>query len=158
MKNDPIQIRQAEPNDADTIIAFSKAMALETEGKTLDPMSVGAGVAAGLQDEDRSLYFVAKKNGRVAGQIMVTTEWSDWRNGFFWWIQSVYIAPEFRRQGIFRALHAHVRTLAKSHPDVCGLRLYVHRDNERAMKTYDQLGMARTEYVVCEEDWSEDRA
>ena len=89
----------------------------------------------------------------VAGQTMITTEWSDWRNGFFWWIQSVYVHPDFRRRGVFRSLYAHIRSLAHERSNVCGLRLYVHNTNTRAIDTYIKLGMALTEYRLCEEVW-----
>jgi len=151
---DSITIRRATFDDADRIVDFNTALAAETEGKTLDPRTIAAGVREALADPSRSLYFFAELEGEVIGQTMVTFEWSDWRNGFFWWIQSVYVDSRFRRRGVFRALHDHVRREARSRPNVCGLRLYVHHDNHRAMKTYAQLGMPQTEYLLCEEDWS----
>ena len=161
MTDPDIQVRRAGPADHDTIVKFNKAMALETEGKTLDRATVAAGVRKGLEDPNRSLYFVAEVDGRVVGQTMITFEWSDWRNGFFWWIQSVYVEPAFRRRGVFRALHQHIRELAKQQPGVCGLRLYVHDENQRAIEIYGKLGMPVTRYVLCEEEWptsSEDAA
>ena len=128
-------------------------MAWETEGKTLDRELLRQGLDALLRHEDRGFYTVAEVGGRVVGQLMITYEWSDWRNGYFWWFQSVYVAPSFRCRGIFRALYEHIRDLAKSRPDVCGLRLYVHRDNRHAMDTYRKLGMTLTEYLLCEEGW-----
>jgi GNAT superfamily N-acetyltransferase len=148
----PASIRPATPDDADQVIAFNTALAAETEGKTLDASTLAVGVREALADPARSLYFLAEVDGAVVGQTMVTFEWSDWRNAFFWWIQSVY--SRFRRRGVFRALHDHVRREAKGRPDVCGLRLYVHHDNHRAMKTYERLGMPQSEYLLCEEDWS----
>ncbi len=150
-----IQVRRAVPADLEAVVAFNQSMAVETEGKTLDHAILTAGVREALRDQNRSLYFVAEVDGKVVGQTMVTVEWSDWRNGFFWWIQSVYVDPAYRRRGVFRALHDHVRGLAKSRGDVCGLRLYVHRHNQRAIETYQKLGMTLTDYLVCEEDWSE---
>ena len=91
-----------------------------------------------LRDDTKGIYFLAEEKGIVAGQLSITTEWSDWRNGNFWWIQSVYVAPEFRQRGVFRALYAHVRRLAKSRRDVCGLRLYVDEDNARAQRAYER--------------------
>ena len=151
----PIIIRPATLDDADHVIAFNTALAAETEGKTLDARTIAVGVRAALADPSRSLYFMAEVDGEVVGQTMVTFEWSDWRNAFFWWIQSVYVDSRFRRRGVFRALHEHVRREARSRPDVCGLRLYVHHDNHRAMKTYERLGMPQSDYLMCEEDWSD---
>lgn len=154
MNADPISIRRAAVADADRIVAFNKALAAESEGKTLDAKTITAGVRQALADAARSLYFVAEIGGEVVGQTMVTFEWSDWRNAYFWWIQSVYVDSRFRRRGVFRALHEHVRREAHSRRDVCGLRLYVHHNNHRAMKTYAQLGMPQCDYHMCEEDWS----
>ncbi len=155
MKANPITVRRATLTDANPIIAFNAALASETEGKTLDANTITVGVRAALSDSSRSSYFVAEINGEIVGQTMVTYEWSDWRNGFFWWIQSVYVDSRFRRRGVFRALHEHVRREARSRHDVCGLRLYVHHDNSRAIKTYAQLGIAQSDYLLCEEDWSD---
>ena len=154
MTIDSITIRPATLEDAAHIVSFNKALASETEGKTLDARTITVGVREALADPSRSLYFLAEVDGEVVGQTMVTFEWSDWRNAFFWWIQSVYVDARFRRRGVFRALHEHVRREAHSRPEVCGLRLYVHHDNHRAMKTYAQLGMPQSDYLMCEEDWS----
>ncbi len=154
MSVNPITIRRATVADADRIVAFNTALAAETESKALDDRTLTLGVRAALADPTRSLYFVAEIDGEVVGQTMVTFEWSDWRNAFFWWIQSVYVDSRFRRRGVFRALHEHVRREARIRPGVCGLRLYVHHDNHRAMKTYAQLGMMQCDYFMCEEDWS----
>lgn len=148
-----ILIRRAGPDDAAMVIAFNQAMAVESEGKTLDPPTLAAGIQAALTDSDRCAYFIAETDGSVAGQTMVTYEWSDWRNGWFWWIQSVYVVPQFRRRGVFRALHEHIRSLARDRDDVCGLRLYVDRGNAHAIETYRTLGMSLTAYRVCEEEW-----
>ncbi len=156
MSDEPVHIRQAGPSDLETVVAFNQAMAVETEGRDLDSETVTAGVRQALADPGRSVYFLAEIDGEIAGQTMFTTEWSDWRNGYFWWIQSVFIAPEHRRKGVFRALHQHIRALAKARPDVCGLRLYVHHDNQRAMNTYRQLGMTQAEYHLYEEEWATD--
>ncbi len=128
-------------------------MAVETESKTLDTQTACEGVEAALADSDRALYFVAEVDGEVVGQTMITTEWSDWRNGWFWWIQSVYVDPAHRRRGIFSSLYDHIRKSARSTPDVCGLRLYVHDENKRAIQTYHKLGMSVTPYLLCEEEW-----
>jgi len=154
MSANPVTIRRATVADADYIVGFNTALAAESEGKTLDAKTITDGVRAALTDPARSLYFVAEIDGEVVGQTMVTFEWSDWRNAFFWWIQSVYVDSRFRRRGVFRALHDQVRREARSRPDVCGLRLYVHHDNHRAMNTYAHLGMPQCDYFMCEEDWS----
>jgi GNAT superfamily N-acetyltransferase len=154
MNTNPITVRRATVDDADRVIAFNTALAAETEGKTLNARTIIAGVREALVDPARSLYFVAEVDGKVVGQTMVTFEWSDWRNAFFWWIQSVYVDSRYRRLGVFRALHEHVRREARSRPDVCGLRLYVHHDNHHAMQTYERLGMPQSEYLMCEEVWS----
>lgn len=150
----PITIRRATMDDASTIAEFNRAMALETEGKRLDVDTLQAGVRNALLDRDDCKYFIADVQGKIAGQTMVTLEWSDWRNGYFWWIQSVYVAEAFRRMGVFRCLYHHVRETARREKGVCGLRLYVHHDNERAIRTYQKLGMTVSEYKLCEEDWS----
>ena len=150
----PILVRPATSDDLDTVVSFNIAMAEETEGKTLDSDVARAGAAAGIADPTRSLYFIAEVGGKRVGQTMVTVEWSDWRNGFFWWIQSVYVDPIFRRRGVFRSLYQHIRTEAKRREDVCGLRLYAHHDNVQAIDIYRTLGMVKTDYVLLEEEWS----
>jgi GNAT superfamily N-acetyltransferase len=151
--NCKIIIRSAEMGDAARIAAFNCAMALETERKELASEIALQGVKQALADPSRAAYYLAEVDRQVVGQTMVTLEWSDWRNGFFWWIQSVYVEPRFRRLGVFRALHNHIRAEALSRDDVCGLRLYVHHDNNRAMETYQKLGMDRTEYLLFEEEF-----
>jgi GNAT superfamily N-acetyltransferase len=127
-------------------------LALETEALRLDRARVEAGVLALLADLAKGVYFVAEVNGTLVGQIMITYEWSDWRNGNLWWIQSVYVKQEFRRVGVFRKLFAHVQTLALSTPDVRSLRLYMHSENATARRSYEKLGMKSTHYEVLELD------
>ncbi len=146
-----VVIRQAVIDDAPDIVTFNLSLAKETEGKLLDAGVVGRGVDRALRDPSRCQYYLAEIAGRVTGQTMITREWSDWRDGWFWWIQSVYVHAEFRRCGVFRTLHTHIRREARRAPDVCGLRLYVHHDNERAIETYQRLGMIVTQYHLCEE-------
>jgi len=148
------QIRAATPADVEVIAANNAALALETEHRQLAPEVVRAGVAAALGDPTKGRYFVAERTGDVVGQIMHTYEWSDWRNGCFWWIQSVYVAQRARGQGVFRGLFEHLRTLARSEPGVCGIRLYVERDNARAQRTYLQCGLVDSSYFVMEDDFS----
>lgn len=149
-----MQIRTATPADAAVITEFNLRLAEESEGLHLDPAVVRSGVATVLADPGKGIYFVAERDGAIAGQLMITYEWSDWRNGNIWWIQSVYVRPEFRRAGVFRALFAHVAQRARSQPGVTGLRLYMHTHNDRARQTYERLGMRQTEYEVFEADFS----
>ncbi len=152
-----LSLRAAELADLETIVGFNQALALETEGLSLDLERLRAGVRAGLQDPQRSRYFLAEQQGQPVGQVMFTDEWSDWRNGWFWWIQSVYVRPEARRQGVYSALHTHVHRLAREHPSVCGVRLYVHHQNQSAQKTYRALEMQQAHYTMFEVDFALDR-
>jgi len=144
-------IRKAEPRDADHIAAFNQAMAWETEGRTLIPALIGAGVRRLLGDPSLGFYAVAEHEGEVVGCLMVTNEWSDWRNGLFWWIQSVYVRADWRRRGVYRRLYEFVRELAQREPGICGFRLYVEKENTVAQRTYASLGMAATDYLIYEE-------
>jgi ribosomal protein S18 acetylase RimI-like enzyme len=146
----PFAIRRGADADATTLADFYIAMARETEGKRLLPEVVGAGVRRLLGEPALGFYLVAEAQGEVVGSAMVTTEWSDWRNGRFWWIQSVYVRPAWRRRGVFRALYAHIRQAAASAPDVCGFRLYVEHENRAAQATYRALGMDTTDYLLLE--------
>ena len=144
------EIRDATPADAEIIASYNSQMALETEGRPLDGGIIGPGVANLLNDPDKGRYWVATANDELIGQIMVTYEWSDWRNATLWWIQSVYVRPEHRRSGVFSALYHHVRSLARDN-NACGLRLYVEHNNQRAQKTYETLGMVSPNYQVMED-------
>lgn len=143
-------IREAVPTDQDVIAEFNSRLADETEGKQLDPKLIGPGVKALLADASKGRYWLAIIDGKVAGQIMVTYEWSDWRNGMLWWIQSVYVPVEFRRLGVFSALYHHVESLVKEDQNACGLRLYVETTNTRAQQTYRNLAMVEPGYMVME--------
>ena len=125
-------------------------MAQETEGLALDADVVRPGVAAVLADDALGFYLVAEVDGQAAGQLMVTYEWSDWRNGLFWWIQSVYVRLEFRRRGVYSALHRQVTQAAQEAGGVCGIRLYVEQDNTIAQQVYKSLEMHRTRYQMYE--------
>jgi len=151
MTDSKILVRAAVAGDLAHLCAFNAAMARETEGLELDGATLERGVAQGLADAARARYFVAECEGQPAGCLMLTLEWSDWRAGFWWWIQSVYVAPGFRRQGVYRALHTHVANLASSVVDVVGLRLYVERANLGAQQTYAALGMHDSRYQVFEQ-------
>ncbi|MGB0714434.1 MAG: GNAT family N-acetyltransferase [Phycisphaerae bacterium] len=148
-----VSIRSASASDIDTIVQFNAAMAQETEYKTLDTETLRAGVTRVLDGDRGAQYYVAEHEGKVIGQLMTTSEWSDWRNGYFWWIQSVFIDSQYRRQGVFSALYAHVRDQANAAEDVRGLRLYVFNANQRAIDTYRKLGMVVTDYHLCEEEF-----
>lgn len=143
-------IRPAEMSDLATIVRFNSAMSLETEGKELDEMLLVRGVQALLADPTKGRYFLAEVGDTVVGQAMVTLEWSDWRNGFWWWIQSVYVLPEWRRKGIFRALYEYIRAEALKSGDAIGLRLYVDRQNRIAQEAYSRMGMELSRYVFFE--------
>ena len=154
-----LRIRDALPADRDLLSRWAQAMAWETEHKRLDPATVDAGIAAALADPDKARYFVAMREAAVgghetiadpAGTLMLTREWSDWRNGTWWWIQSVYVAPDHRRAGVYTALYRHVEALARATPGVIGLRLYVEHANARAQQTYAALGMVDAGYRVFE--------
>jgi GNAT superfamily N-acetyltransferase len=150
-----IAIRLAGLADKAIIADFNVRLAEESEGLRLEPACVQPGVDAVLRDPTKGVYYVAEVNGTVAGQTMITHEWSDWRNGNLWWVQSVYVKPEFRGQGVFRRLFEHVRALASQQKDVPALRLYVHADNTGAHRSYEKLGMSRTKYEVFELDLQE---
>ncbi|QOW19604.1 GNAT family N-acetyltransferase [Lysobacter ciconiae] len=154
-----VDIRDAMPGDAELLAQWAAAMALETESKVLAPATILAGVSAGLLDPARARYFVAIASAGMGGgevvrmpvgTLMLTREWSDWRNGDWWWIQSVYVDPGYRRRGVLSALYRHVEDLARQTEGVIGLRLYVERDNSIAQRTYAALGMADAGYRIYE--------
>ena len=148
--NSDVLIRSATASDDAIIAQFNARMALETEHLTLDDATVSEGVRAVLADGNKGKYFVAEICGRVIGQLLLTHEWSDWRNGDIWWIQSVYVDPEFRGRGIFGKMYRHVERAAREQ-GVRGLRLYVEKHNEAAKKVYERLGMTLTYYDVMEQ-------
>ena len=145
-----IEIRLAVRDDWTTIAEFNCLLAEESEGKQLDRQHVEPGVRAILDDPRKGRYLVALAAGRIVGQLMHTYEWSDWRNGDIWWLQSVYVLPDFRRQGVFRALFDRLRSEAETDPAVVGLRLYVEEHNTRAHETYRSLGLSNGGYFVME--------
>jgi GNAT superfamily N-acetyltransferase len=151
---DNLNIRRATPADAETIVAFNSAMAEETEGRSLPADTIARGVRRLLADPAHGVYYVAERDGSIVGQLLITFEFSDWRDGLFWWIQSVYVALPARRTGVYRALHEHVEAAARAAGDVCGLRLYADRKNAGAHEVYRRLGMRASNYVMYEVDWS----
>ena len=147
-------IRKATRADIRTLVEFNRAMAQESEDKPLDIDTVSAGIVGLFDRPQEGHYLIAESaDGESAGALMLTFEWSDWRNGRFWWIQSVYVRPEYRRRGVYRALHEQVRDAARSDPEVCGLRLYVERENTGAQTTYFAMGMLETHYRIFEEEF-----
>lgn len=145
-----IRIRRAQFEDWPTLAEFNRRLARETEGRELDPETVRAGVRAVLQRPSRGLYFVAESGSDVVGQVLCTHEWSDWRNGDLWWLQSVYVQVEYRQRGVFRRLWEHVLQAAEAEPEVVGLRLYVEHDNQTAIAAYQRLGWESAGYLVLE--------
>ncbi len=148
-----IEIGDATADDWRTIADFNAALAEESEDKTLDRTMLESGVRRLLEDANRGRYFLARHDGRVVGQTLITYEWSDWRDGWIWWIQSVYVHPQYRRQGVFASLYRHIETRARTDGDVVAIRLYVERENARAQKTYRSLGMSPTGYRVMESEF-----
>ncbi|RMH33122.1 MAG: GNAT family N-acetyltransferase [Acidobacteria bacterium] len=146
-----IKIRLAEENDASALVNFNQAMAMETEGKSLSTETLTKGVKAVFQDANKGFYVVAEDEGKVVGCLMITFEWSDWRNGWFWWIQSVYVMPEYRGKGVYRQLYEFVKEKAKKTGSICGFRLYVDRENKIAQQVYKKLGMEESNYIMFEE-------
>lgn len=145
-----LAVRPASLADAAVVCEFNRLLALESEGKTLDPALLEPGVRQALADDHKGRYFLAVLDDRIVGQLGITYEWSDWRNGWFWWIQSVYVRPEARRRGVFRSLFQHVLESANAEPHVIGIRLYVERENQAAHRTYESLGLELTTYEVME--------
>lgn len=151
-----IRIRPATAADTDAIVAFNLAMARESEARELHPAVLNRGVAHILGEPADGFYLVAEIDGKAVGSLLVTFEWSDWRNGRFWWIQSVYVKPQSRRAGVYSLLHARVRDAALADGDACGIRLYVEKDNSGAQATYTALGMETTDYLLYEEAFDRD--
>ena len=146
-----LKIRKATLGDAAVIAEFNTLLARETEELQLEPATINAGVAAVLSDSSKGIYFVAEDaQAGIIGQLMITYEWSDWRNATIWWIQSVYVREDFRGRGVFKALFEYLTRLAHEAKDVCSLRLYMERDNEAARQSYRKLGMKEMSYEVLE--------
>ena len=147
-----MEIRIAREEDIPALVEFNQAMALETEEKMLDENVLTAGVSAVFDDPAKGFYVVADDSGTVAAGLMVTTEWSDWRNGWFWWIQSVYVRPGHRGSGLYGRMYEFVKVRSDAAGNVCGFRLYVEKENEKAQRVYEKLGMDRTYYLMYEEE------
>ena len=151
-RDEGLLIRLARPEDVSRIRDFNQAMARETEGKLLEDCVISQGVQRIFEEPIHGFYVVAENLRHIIGSLMITREWSDWRNGQFWWIQIVYVVREFRRRGVYREMYQFVRERASSSKEVCGFRLYVEKDNEVAQKTYCSLGMMETPYLIYEEE------
>lgn len=151
LRPQPVRVRVAVAGDAATLAGFNRAMALETEARVLETEHLLPGVEAVLRDPSHGFFVVAEAEGGVVGALLITYEWSDWRNGRFWWIQSVYVRPGYRRRGIYRKLYEFVRARARAAGGVAGFRLYVERENVDAQRTYAALGMSETAYRMYEE-------
>ena len=148
-----VSVRRATLEDIPLIAGFNLAMAHESESRALHAERLEKGVRHVLLEPGDGFYLVAEVDGEAAGSLMVTFEWSDWRDGCFWWIQSVYVPPRFRRSGVYSRMHAHVRDAALADGHACGLRLYVEKDNTVAQATYGHLGMSETDYRLYEEEF-----
>ncbi len=156
-QHENILIRDALPSDLNLLVEFNAAMALETEGRSLDQSVLQAGVRAIFEHPARGCYVMAEVQAApsrpvVAGQLLITYEWSDWRNANFWWIQSVYVHQDWRQQGVFRALYQYVYEQVQARRDVCGVRLYVEQDNVTARAVYAKMGLELTPYRMLERD------
>jgi ribosomal protein S18 acetylase RimI-like enzyme len=153
MTTSTLRVRAAYPREIATLVDFNLALARETEGRELERERLEAGIAAVFADPARGTYHVALRGEELVGALLVTHEWSDWRNGVFWWIQSVYVSPDARRQGVFKQLYDHVLERARARREVCGLRLYVEHGNERAHAVYEKVGMHPARYRFYEVDF-----
>ena len=152
MNDIKITIREATREDTESIVRFQEGMALETEGKVLDEALLRDGITAIFDSTQKGFYIVAEVGSVVVGSLLITYEWSDWRNATFWWIQSVFVDANWRRKGVYRSMYEYVVNVAKSRKDICGIRLYVERTNTIAQETYKDLGMTHSHYDLYETD------
>ena len=151
MENINFVVSRGEASDIDSIVQFQTDMAMESEGYTLDKEKVTKGVSAAMLDESKGIYWVAKYEGRTIGSLMLTREWSDWNNEWYWWIQSVYVVPEYRKYGIYKAMYSTLKEVAKEN-NVSQIRLYVDKTNHPAQQVYQRLGMHESHYLMFEEN------
>lgn len=148
-----ISIREGSISDTPTISRFQQQMALETESKILKESTIRKGVESVLKCPNKGFYIIAETDSQIIGSLLVTFEWSDWRNGWFFWIQSVFVDAKYRRQGVYRVMHSEVIRRTKASGNCCGIRLYVEKDNKNAQKVYKTLGMHETDYYLYEEEF-----
>lgn len=151
MKNPDYTIVRGEVDDIESIVQFQAKMAMESEGTTLDLEKVTKGVTAAMNDESKGIYWVAKVNGKAIGSLLVTREWSDWNNEWYWWIQSVYVLPDYRKHGVYKAMYSTLKEVAKENK-VSQIRLYVDKTNHPAQQVYQRLGMHESHYLMYEEN------
>lgn len=151
MENINFVVSRGEVSDIDTIVQFQADMAMESEGCVLNKEKVIKGVTAAMLDDSKGIYWVAKYEGRTIGSLMITREWSDWNNEWYWWIQSVYVTPEYRKQGVYKAMYQKVKDAAKEN-NVSQIRLYADKTNLSAQKAYQSLGMHESHYLMFEEE------
>ena len=151
MENINFVVSRGEVCDIDTIVQFQAEMAMESEGCVLDKEKVTKGVTAAMLDDSKGIYWVAKYEGRTIGSLMITREWSDWNNEWYWWIQSVYVTPAYRKQGVYKAMYQKVKDAAKEN-NVSQIRLYADKTNLSAQKAYQSLGMHKSHYLMFEEE------
>ena len=151
MENINFVVSRGEVCDIDTIVQFQADMAMESEGSVLDKEKVTKGVTAAMLDDSKGIYWVAKYEGKTIASLMITREWSDWNNEWYWWIQSVYVTPEYRKQGVYKAMYQKVKDAAKEN-NVSQIRLYADKTNLSAQKAYQSLGMHESHYLMFEED------
>jgi len=145
-----ITLRKGTLKDTDSIVYFQKQMAMETEAKTLEDDLIRPGVETIFKSSDKGFYLVAEIGESIVGSLLITYEWSDWRNAWFWWIQSVYVKKSYRRKGIYRRLYNEIQNRCKNSKQTCGIRLYVEKENKIAQKVYSDLGMFETNYLLYE--------
>ena len=151
MENINFEVSRGEVCDIDTIVQFQADMAMESEGCVLDKEKVTKGVTAAMLDDSKGIYWVAKYEGKTIGSLMITREWSDWNNEWYWWIQSVYVTPRYRKQGVYKAMYQKVKDAAKEN-NVSQIRLYADKTNLSAQKAYQSLGMHESHYLMFEEE------
>ena len=142
-----ILVRNAQKKDLPKIVRFNASMALETEDLQLDKDTLTAGVKAVFNDNNKGFYIIAELDGEVRGSLMITYEWSDWRSGYFWWIQSVYVEPGYRKKGLYRSMYSFLKNAIQQDKKIVGLRLYVEKENKKAQKVYTTLGMNISNYI-----------
>mgnify|MGYP006333314715 CR=1 FL=1 len=146
-----LAITRGEADDIESIVRFQADMAMESEGTTLDNDKLTKGVTAATNDESKGIYLVARAGGKPIGSLMLTREWSDWNNEWYWWIQSVYVVPEYRKHGIYKAMYSTLKEVAKEN-NVSQIRLYVDKTNHPAQQVYQRLGMHESHYLMFEEN------
>ena len=145
-----MNIRKAVLEDLEILVDFQYKMALESENLELDRVVLTEGVKNAVMDPNKASGYVAQENGTIIGSLMITLEWSDWRNGWVWWIQSLYVLPEYRQKGVFKQMYNYLQEVVKGRDDVKGIRLYVDQSNFRAQKVYQAIGMCGEHYTTYE--------